>query len=88
MGSVQPHNITDHMVSSIVALVNVETQTAWSVSILNKNRSIRIQTKIGKVKLRKSLLTLLSVELILRQPLLDVRMGGKHEVVVVQGEVW
>ena len=71
-----------------MSAVNIARQPPWSVPLLYINRSIRVQTKTGQVILRHSLVKHSRVELILRQPLLEVRMGGKHQVVVAQGEVW
>ena len=76
------------MVSSRVAAVNIEWETTWSVPLLDENRSIRVQTKTGQVILRHRLVKPSRVELILRQPLLEVGVGGKHQVVVVHREVW
>ena len=69
--------------------VNIDRQPPWSIPLLYKNRSIGVQTKTRQVILRHSLVKHPRVELILRKPLVEVRMGGTHSVVVVvKGEVW
>ena len=56
--------------------------------MLDKNLSIRVQTKTWQVVLRICFVEPTRVKLILRQSLFEVWVGLDHHVVVVHGEVW